>query len=131
MIATTVKSILDLLILFLLLHISIAVLVIGAYFQHANHCPLAPNISLFLLIAGSMSIKWILLSMIFSIITITLKYIRSYRLIHFIITIGLVIIFTIIFLFIWIIVGRMWTLKVLDTVQYTNSHMNTYCQRAL
>jgi len=131
LIATAVKSILGLIILFLLLVGSIVVLIMGSYFRHSNHCPIEPNISRFLIIAGSASIEWIILSIFLSIITIILKHIRSLMLVLLIILIALIIIITNAFLLVWVIFGSIWTLKASETVQYTNSHLNTFCRQTL
>jgi len=131
LIATTVKSILGLIILFILLIFSIIVLIIGSQFYHSKYCPIEPRISFFLIIAGSISIEWIIFSMILSTITIILNNIRSYKLIGFIIIIGLVITLTNFILVIWVIFGSVWTLKGLDRVQHTKPYLNTYCQQTL
>ena len=131
LIATTVKSILGLIILFLLLGISIIVLIIGSHFRHSRHCPIEHHISLFLIVAGSISIEWIILSIILSTITIVLNRIRSFSLVVFIILTALVIIITNLFLFAWLICGSIWTLNALDTVQYKDSHADTFCRRTL
>jgi hypothetical protein len=131
LIAAAVKSILGLIILFLLLGVSICVLIIGFHFRHSYHCPIEHKISLFLIVAGSVSVEWIILSIILSIITIVLKRIRSFMLVVFIILTALMIIITNIFLFMWVIFGSMWTLKALNTVQYVTPHENTFCHRTL
>jgi hypothetical protein len=131
LIATTVKSILGLIILFFLLGISISVLTVGCHFRYSRDCPIEDNISLFLIVAGSASIEWIILSIILSIITIVLNHIRSFLLVISIILTALVIIITNLFLFSWLICGSIWTLKALDTVQYKDSHVDTFCQRTL
>jgi len=131
LIATAVKSILGLIILFLLLIVSMSVLIIGSHFRDSHHCPIAPNISLFLIVAGSASVEWIIFSIFLSIIIIVLKHIQSLMLVVLIILIALMIIITNVFLFIWAIFGSIWTLQVLDTVQYTNPHINTFCQQTL
>ena len=131
LIATAVKSILGLIILFLMLVVSTIVLFIGSYFRHSHHCPIEHNISLFLVVSGAVSIEWIILSIILSIITIVFKHIRSFLLIVFIILTALIILITNIFLFIWIIFGSIWTLKALNTVQYTNPYDDTFCRPTL
>lgn len=131
LIATAVKSILGLIILSSLLIVSIIVLSMGFYFRHSYHCPIAPDISLFLIVAGSASIEWIILSFYLSIITIFSKYIRSRRLVIFIILIAWMIIITNLFLIVWLVYGSIWTLKVFDTVQYTKPHMKTFCKQSL
>lgn len=131
LIATAVKSILGLIILFLLLISSIIVIAVGSYFRHSYHCPIEPNISLFLIVAGSASIEWIILSICLSFVTIVLKYIQPLKLVIFIILTALMIIITNLFLVIWLVFGSIWTFKALDTVQYDNPHMKTFCQRTL
>jgi len=131
LIATAVKSILGLIILFLLLVISISVFIIGFYHRHSSYCPIEPKISTFLIIAGSLSVEWIILSIILSTITIVRKHIQSLILISFIILIAVIIIMTNLFLVIWVIFGSIWTLKASETVQYTNSHLNTFCRQTL
>ncbi|UJR23503.1 hypothetical protein I4U23_026501 [Adineta vaga] len=131
LIATTVKSILGLLILFLLLGLSLSILIIGLHFRQSRHCPIDSRISLFLILAGIASIEWIVLSIILSIITIVLKHIRSIILVVFIILLASIIFITNIILFVWIICGSVWTLKVFDHVQYTNPSVNTFCQQTL
>ncbi len=131
LIATAVKSVLGLIILFFLLVVSVSVLIVGSHFRYSRHCPMEPNVSLFLIVAGSVSTEWILLSFILSIITIIVKHIRSSILVGFIILTGLMIIIINLFLVIWVILGIIWTLKALNTVQYTNPHVNTFCQQTL
>ncbi|CAF0823681.1 unnamed protein product [Adineta ricciae] len=131
LVATTVKSILGLIILFGLLGLSICVFLVGFHFRQSRHCPIESKISLFLIIAGSGSIEWIVLSIILSTITIVLKHIRSFILVWFIILLALLILITNIILFGWVICGSVWTLKVFDSVQYTNRSMNTFCQQTL
>ncbi|CAF0925476.1 unnamed protein product [Adineta steineri] len=131
LIGTTVKSILGLIILFLLLIVSIVVLAVGCLFRQSQHCLIEPRLSLFLIIAGIGSIEWIILSIILSTITIVLPYIRSFFLAVFIIFIASIILIINLFLFVWVICGSVWTLQVLDTVQYKTPDKNTYCQRTL
>jgi hypothetical protein len=131
LIAAAVKSILGLIILFFLLVASVSALIVGAHFRHPHDCPIEPNISLFLIIAGIASVEWIILSFILSIITIVVNQIQSIMLVILIILTALMIIITNLFLFIWVIFGSIWTLKALDMVQYTDPHMNTFCRQIL
>jgi hypothetical protein len=131
LIASTVKSILGLIILFLLFVISTGVFFIGFYYRHSSNCPIEPRISCFLMITGSLSIEWIILSLILSTITIVRKHIQSLILISFIILTALIIIITNLFLTIWAVFGSIWTLKALEKAQYTDSHLNTFCRRTL
>jgi len=131
LIATAVKSILGLILLFILLGVFVSVLIIGFHFRHPRHCPIEHNISLFLIVSGCVSVVWIILSIILSIITIVLNHIRSLILVIFIVLTALMIIISHFFLFIWVVIGSIWMLKVLDMVQYTNPHISTFCQQTL
>jgi hypothetical protein len=131
LIATAVKSILGLIVLLLLLGVSLSVMIIGFRFRQVHHCPIEENISLFLIVAGSVSVEWIILSIILSIITMVLRHIQSLILVVFIVLTALIIIITHLFLFIWVITGSMWTLKALNMVQYTNPYVETFCEQIL
>ena len=131
LIATAVKSILGLLILFFLFLLSLIVFIIGLYFHHSHSCPIEPKISLFLMIAGVISTQWVILSTILSTITIVQKHFRSLIVITLNLIIALTIVLMNIFLIIWLIFGSLWTLTVLDRVQYSNPHLNTFCELTL
>ena len=131
LVISTVKSILGLIILFLLFLISTGIFVVGCYFRNSRYCSIEPRISSFLMIAGGLSMEWTILSLILSTIIIVRKGIQSLTLITFIILMALIIIITNIFLAIWAIFGSIWTLQALETIEYTDSNHNTYCSRIL
>lgn len=131
LIATAVKSILGLLILFFLFLLSLIVFIVGLRFHHSYFCPVEPKISLFLMIAGVISTQWVILSAILSIITIVQTHFRSLIVISLNIAIALTIVLMNIFLIIWLIFGSLWTLTVLERVQYVNPNLDTFCDLTL
>ena len=131
LVASTVKSILGLIILFLLFVLSTGVFTVGFCFRNSRHCSIEPRISSFLMIAGGLSMEWTILSLILSIIIIVRKSIQSLTLITFIILIALIIIITNIFLAIWAIFGSIWVSNALESIQYTNFDDNAYCRNIL
>lgn len=131
LIAAAVKSILGLIILFLLFLISLIVFIIALHFRHSTSCPIEPKISLFLIVASVVSTQWLILSAILSTITIIQKDFHSFVLVTFNILTAVVIIAINLFLMVWLILGGIWTLRALDSVQYINPHLPTFCELTL
>lgn len=131
LIGTTVKSILGLVILIALLVVSTSVFLVGVHFRHSHYCPMETRISLFLLVAGGLSIVWIILSLVLSIITIVRTHIRWLPLVVFIVLLASVILIINMFWFVWVICGSVWTLRVFDAVQYNDSSASSFCHRSL
>jgi hypothetical protein len=129
-------SIFCLIILIILLAIPITVLVIGVRYRDPRYCPIEPRISLFLIVNGSVSLGWIVLTIPLLVIAILAASYRSLS------SIILSIIFTIIsflgmiFLIIWLILGSVWTFRVHKYVTHeydTINHFYTfnYCHPIL
>ena len=70
-----VASIVGIVILVLMLAIPISMLVIGVRYRDFYYCPIEPRISTFLIVAGSVSITWIVLSIILSIMKMFFSYV--------------------------------------------------------
>jgi len=130
-------SIFFLIILLILLAIPITVLAIGVRYRDPRYCPIEPRISLFLIVNGSVSLVWIFLTIIITGITLIAASNRSY-----LITIILPIILSIllfigmIFSFIWLIIGSVWTFNIYYWLTYyydrkSNFYPYNYCQAEL
>jgi hypothetical protein len=125
-----------LIILTILLALPITVLIIGIYYHDRRYCPVEPRISLFLIVHGSVSLGWILLTFISIILIIMATRRRSVTA-----TIPAIILYAIlclimIFSFAWVIIGSIWTLSVHGRVIYeydTNYYFYPfyYCNSSL
>ncbi|CAF1512659.1 unnamed protein product [Rotaria magnacalcarata] len=126
-----VTSIAALVILAIGLPFPVAMLWIGSRFHHPMYCPVEPRISLFLIVGGSSSLTWLLLTIIISSLTLVVKGSRSYLLVCFIVLMSSMIVLLQVFNFIWLIIGSVWTFSVKNQVQYTYQYESNFCQKLL
>lgn len=115
-----VGSALSLIILTILLCLPITVLIVGIYYHDRRYCPIEPHISLFLIVHGSVSLGWILLTFISIVLIIMATRRRSLTA-----TIPAIILYAIlclimIFSFVWVIIGTIWILSVHGRVIHEN-----------
>ena len=120
--SNAVPSTIGLIIQFLLLTIPVSMLVIGVRYQHRRFCPIEPRISLFLIVGGSVALGYFVLSIILSIVTIFLNYTRSFKTLIPVVVLAIITMLIHIFLFIWVIIGSVWTFSIHNQVEYTNPH---------
>ncbi len=111
-----VASIFSLIILSIFLAITITVLIIGTYYHHPRYCPGEPDISLYLIVHGSVSIVWIVLMILMILMAIFLAAKNSTFVTCFAIVLTIVLYIILIFLLIWLIIGSVWTFSVNDRV---------------
>lgn len=127
-----VRSIMGLIILFLLLAIPISMLVIGVRYQRRRFCPIEPRISTFLIVGGSVGLFYLVLTFILSLILMLVNYRKSTGPFIVVVVLTLIALLTQIFLFIWVIVGCVWTFSIYNKVQYTDRYYRkTYCNGTL
>jgi hypothetical protein len=129
-------SIFCLIILFILLIIPITVLVVGINYHDPRYCPIEPRISLFLIVSGSVSLGWIVLTIVVTILTIMAASRRPFNSVGLVIVLSVIILIITIFSIIWLIIGSVWTFSVYMWVTYNYDTMNNfypynYCQPEL
>jgi hypothetical protein len=129
-----VASIFGVIILVLMLAIPISMLAVGVRYRDFLYCPIEPRISRFLIVGGSISLIWIILTIILSLITMFFAYTRSMISVICVVILSVIIIIGQIFLIIWLIVGSVWTFSIRNRVEYTINYpwnIRFYCQRTL
>jgi len=129
LITGTTASVFFLIILIILLAIPITVLVIGTRYRDPRYCPIQPRISLFLIVHGSVSIGWIVFTILTTIIAIVFAARRSLISVVLVTIISVVLFLNLIFSIIWLIIGSVWTFSVHNRVIYqydTINHFYTY-----
>lgn len=127
-----VRTIIGLIITFILLAIPISMLAIGVRYRRRHHCSIEPRISLFLIVFGSVGIAYLVFSFILSWIIMFVNYIKSKGTFAFVIILALFVLLMQLFLIAWTIVGCVWTFRIYNKVQYTNQQCwNTYCNGIL
>ncbi|UJR24078.1 hypothetical protein I4U23_027046 [Adineta vaga] len=129
-----VASIVGLVILILMLAFPISMLVIGVRYRDFFYCPIEPRISRFLIVGGSVSIIWIILSIVVSLMTMFYAYTRSIITIICVVVLSLIILGLQIFSFIWLIVGSVWTFGIRNRVEHIINYpfnFPVYCQKTL
>jgi hypothetical protein len=130
-------SVFCLVILIILLAIPITVLAIGVRYRDPRYCPIEPRISLFLIVNGSVSLAWIFITILITIMTIVAAYNRSLVISVILPAILSIIIFvSMIFSIIWLIIGSVWTFSVYKRVTHQYDVMNyfypyNYCHALL
>ena len=129
-----VTSVIGIIILVLMLSIPIAMLAIGARYRHFLYCPMEPRLSLFLIVGGSVSLSWIVLTIVLSLLTMFLPYKRSIISVICVGILSLLIILGQIFSIIWLIVGSVWTFRIRNYVQHIINYpynLPVYCDKKL
>ncbi|CAF1074836.1 unnamed protein product [Rotaria magnacalcarata] len=128
-----VKSIIGLIITFIILAIPISMLVIGVCYHHRRYCPIEPRLSVFLIVFGSVGLAYLVLSFILSLIIMFANYTKSKGTFTSVIVLALFTLLIQLFLIAWIIVGCVWTFSIYNTVQYTDRHYywRIYCNGIL
>jgi hypothetical protein len=131
-----IGSALCLIILTILLGLPITVLIIGIYYHDRRYCPIEPRISLFLIVHGSVSLGWILLTFISIVLIIMAARRRSVTATIPAITLYAILCLIMIFSFVWVIIGSIWTFSVYGRVIYgydTNYYFYPfdYCHSSL
>jgi len=105
-------------ILALMLAIPISMIAIGARYRHFYDCPIETRISHFLIVGGSTSLVWIVLTIVVSLLTMFVAYTRSLAGIIGVLVLTVIIFCLQIFSFIWLIVGSVWTFRIRNYVLY-------------
>ncbi|CAF3656446.1 unnamed protein product [Rotaria socialis] len=127
-----VTSVIGLIILFLLLGIPVSILVIDVRYQHRHFCPIEPRISLFLTVGCGVALGYFVLSIVLSLITMFLYYTRSFKILVPVTVLAMITMLIQIFLFIWVIIGSVWTFSIYNDVEYTNPRRwRKYCDETL
>ena len=130
-------SVFCLIILIILLAIPFTVLAIGVHYRDPRYCPIEPRLSLFLIVNGSVSLAWIVITILITIMTIIAAYNRSLIISVILPVILSIIIFvSMIFSIIWLIIGSVWTFRIYNrvTTQYdvmNNFYPFNYCHPVL
>ncbi|CAF4356530.1 unnamed protein product [Rotaria sp. Silwood2] len=130
----TVTSIFGLIILLIMLGIPISMLVIGIRYRNQYHCPIEPRLSLFLMVAGSVSIGSIILIILLSLLTIFISYKSSTMTTIIVLILSFFIFVGEIFSIIWLIIGSVWTFRIRTRVEhriYYPFNIRSYCHRTL
>jgi len=131
---TAVASIFGLIILILMLAVPISMLVIGVRYRDPYYCPIEPRISHFLIVGGSVSIVWIIITILLSLITMFFAYTRSIISIICVLILSIVTFIVQIFSIIWLIIGSVWTFSIRNRVEYTINYpfnFRFYCNKTL
>ena len=129
-----VASIFGVIILVLMLAIPISMLAMGVRYRDFLYCPIEPRISHFLIVGGSISLIWIILTIILSIITMFFAYTRSIISVICVVILSVIIIIGQIFLIIWLIVGSVWTFSIRNRVEFIINYpinFRVYCYKPL
>ena len=129
-----VASIFGVIIFVLMLAFPISMLAIGVRYRDFFYCPIEPRISRFLIVGGSVSLIWIILTILLSILTMFFAYTRSIISIICVGILGLVIVVGQIFSFIWLIVGSVWTFSIRNRVEHQINYpfnFPVYCHKTL
>ncbi len=132
--AVAVASIFGIVILIVMLAVPISMLVIGVRYRDPYYCPIEPRISHFLIVAGSVALVWIVLTILLSLATMFYAYTRSIITIICVVILSLSIFILQIFLIIWLIIGSVWTFRVRSRVQFVINYpfnFPVYCNRTL
>lgn len=116
--SVAVATVFGVVILALMLAVPISMLAIGTRHRQFWYCPIEPRISRFLIVGGTISLIWILLTIILSLLTIFVAYTRSMTSIIGVLVLSGIIFALQIFSFIWLIVGSVWTFRVKNYVRY-------------
>jgi len=126
-----VASLIGVVILALMLAIPISMIAIGARYRHFYDCPIETRISHFLIVGGSTSLVWIVLTIVVSLLTMFVAYTRSLAGIIGVLVLTVIIFCLQIFSFIWLIVGSVWTFRIRNYVQFKDSSRINYCNPVL
>lgn len=129
-----VASIFGLIILVLMLSIPISMLTIGVRYRDRFYCPIEPRISHFLIVGGSFSLVWIILTIALSLLTMFFPYTRSTISVICVGILSILIFVGEIFLIIWLIVGSVWTFGIRNRVEYIINYpfnFRFYCHKTL
>ncbi|CAF1381076.1 unnamed protein product [Rotaria sp. Silwood1] len=130
----TVTSIFGLIIFLIMLGIPISMLVIGIRYRNQYYCPIEPRISLFLIVAGSVSIGLIILIILLSLLTIFISYKNSKMTMIIFLILSFFIFIGEIFSIIWLIIGSIWTFHIRTRVEHRINYpfnMRLYCHKTL
>ena len=130
--AAAVASVIGIVILILMLAIPIAMLAIGVQYRHFLYCPIEPRLSLFLIVGGSVSLSWIVLTIVLSVLTMFFAYKRSIISVICVGILSLLVILGQLFSIIWLIVGSVWTFRIRNRVQHIINYpynLPVYCDK--
>ncbi|CAF1334927.1 unnamed protein product [Adineta steineri] len=112
--------------LLLLLSVAIVSLVFGIRYVH--NCPIQPKIPIFLIVQGTVLLLILIIHVVAFVYILYITIFKYYA-------IGIIAIFTAflcLFLFIWFILGNVWTFSAFNHVQFTNETITiSYCHGTL
>ncbi|CAF3737347.1 unnamed protein product [Adineta steineri] len=129
-----VASIFGIVLLIISLAIPISMLVIGVRYRDRYYCPIEPRISHFLIVAGAVSLVWIILNILLSLATMFLAYTRSIISVICVVSLSIIIFVLQIFSIIWLIVGSVWTFGIRSRVEFVINYpynFRVYCHKTL
>jgi hypothetical protein len=126
-------SLFGILLLILILAVPISMIVIGVRYRYEYDCPIEPRLSRFLIVGGSVSIVWIVITIIVSLITMFFSYTRSIGSVICVIILIVITFLGQIFSLIWLIIGSVWTFSIRSRVQYRDPffYYRSYCNQTL